>query len=881
MANQETYHWNNSGTKQSERLPKELSGDYVKIDERSFEDLIRQVAEYAKQLHYYNNNNQIDGDWSNFFSEIYDYEKQEVDMTHLEKLMENASVKPHLALMLAFLKMFQIQQENLNGITGRHLDFHYKDILGFKPQKGEVGKATVFFELNKNTSHAFIPKGTLFVAGKDEAGKPIHYEAADEMSVNRIKIASVKTYSETNGLVEMEFSSSKENAEKAEAGSTPDSISNSPETPNKPYKIIIASPILNQPDGTKSIKLLDKNDDEIELPSDCKLDCTASQGWETIDDPSSINVAIVSYNPTLHGEGFDTTHPLLRFSTSDAKEFNNLISNIKNLTVTVKGSQNCMIENKYGTFLNKAGLYPFGTIAAKGDWFKIILLFENANINSTNIPIETGNSSIWKDTQFEKKKDAISSSDNQLYSLGTDDFNQTVFASEYALAMARFVVNRDESTIPKKPFIPEFKEPVKVTYSVSDSAQLKLFSQTPFGIENINASNGSYVPKVIPFICSEKSDESESNRCQALFIGLENAESDDLLNLYLHINPYCDLSQDEDIQWSYLASSAWKGYTNSNLLKDSTEKLRHSGIVTLRLPADADTIDGLKWIKLSTSSANIDGKPFDNILEMRTQALELEYSTLSGGAASVGIALPASTITKAVSSITGIKKIEQPYNGEPGKCDESNNHFKCRVSERLRHKGRAWTGWDYERLVLEKFPKVAAAKCLSCCNEKGELEAGTVTIILLPGKDEIALNPLEPKVNGRTIAEAKSYLESIAPPFVSIHVINPDYVPIEIECTVKLREGFNDKEYYKTLLNEQIINYLSPWSNGEKDMEFSTSFNESGLIEFIDSQHFVDNVEILTISINDETIENGFYFTPSNPKQILTSAKEHKNIQFR
>lgn len=896
MANQESYHWNNSGTKQSERLPRELSGNYVKIDERSFEDLIKQVAEYAKHLHYYNNNNQIDGDWSAFFSEIYDYERQEVDMAHLENMMENASVKPHLALMLAFLKLFLIQQENLNGITERHLDFYYKDILGFEPRKGEAGKVTVFLELNKNASHAFIPKGTLFEAGKDADGKPIRYEAADEMSVNRIKIASVKTLSKSDGLVDLKFSKSKETSENTET----DNPAASNKENKKPYSIIITSPILNQPDGTKAITF------NVAISAETIKECTTSKGWSSIENLSSISEAIVPYDPAIHGEGFDTTYPMLRLSTSDAKEFNNLISNIKNLTVAVTDSQNCMIENKYGTFMNKAGFYPFGAIAAQGDWFRIVLPFDNANITNTNIIKEAETEStadtttgaecgeIWKEAEFEKmENDMVSlkffqNKDKTLFTLNTDNFNQNAFASEYALAMAKFIVDHDEKKIPNKPFIPEFKEPVKISYCISDLDELQMFTKTSFGLDKVDVNDAGSISKLNPFICNDGNcnDDNDNNnndhndkdnaKCLNLFIGLENAEPDDLLNLYLQIDPYSSHYQAEDIQWSYLKGSEWKGFTSSNFLKDSTEKLRHSGIITLRLPEEITDIDGLKWIKLSKSTP--DDKPFDNILEIRTQALELAYSPQSEGAASVGVSLPAKTISKAVNSIAGIKKIEQPYDGESGKCDESDGQFKCRVSEKLRHKGRAWTGWDYERLVLEKFPQVAAAKCLSCCNEKGEFEAGAVTIMLLPGKDEIAHNPLQPKVDGRTIAEAQSYLEGIAPPFVTVHVINPNYVPIEIECAVKLRESFNDKEFYEALLNEQMIKYLSPWVNGEKDMDFSSTFNKSSLIEFMDSQYFIDYVEALTI-INVKDLENDSDLMPSNPTQLFTSETKH-TIQF-
>ena len=39
-----------------------------------------------------------------------------------------------------------------------------------------------------------------------------------------------------------------------------------------------------------------------------------------------------------------------------------------------------------------------------------------------------------------------------------------------------------------------------------------------------------------------------------------------------------------------------------------------------------------------------------------------------------------------------------------------------RISERLRHKNRAITSWDYEQIILENFPEVFKVKCLNSTN---------------------------------------------------------------------------------------------------------------------------------------------------------------------
>jgi hypothetical protein len=54
------------GTSQDQRFLKALLSTYVQIDERQTKDLIYFAEQYATLLAYYNNNNQLDGDWQSF-----------------------------------------------------------------------------------------------------------------------------------------------------------------------------------------------------------------------------------------------------------------------------------------------------------------------------------------------------------------------------------------------------------------------------------------------------------------------------------------------------------------------------------------------------------------------------------------------------------------------------------------------------------------------------------------------------------------------------------------------------------------------------------------------------------------------------------------------
>lgn len=51
------------GISQSERYPDSLKPDFFQVEERDREDLLKFVIEFGQHLHYYNLNNEIDGDW--------------------------------------------------------------------------------------------------------------------------------------------------------------------------------------------------------------------------------------------------------------------------------------------------------------------------------------------------------------------------------------------------------------------------------------------------------------------------------------------------------------------------------------------------------------------------------------------------------------------------------------------------------------------------------------------------------------------------------------------------------------------------------------------------------------------------------------------------
>ena len=190
------------GTSQSERYPAALGKDYVKIDERSFEDLITQSAELSKYFNFFEKDAIIpNGNWSIFFNEIYDATTKTVKLDRIEALRTSSSLSPHLGLFLAFLRLFQISVDQLNGLTDQHLMLFYEQMLRLKRKAPIPPQVSLIGELAKDVDSLLLPQGTLFKAGKNKFGEERYFLSDQDLVLNQAKVVSLKTVNLLNAKI--------------------------------------------------------------------------------------------------------------------------------------------------------------------------------------------------------------------------------------------------------------------------------------------------------------------------------------------------------------------------------------------------------------------------------------------------------------------------------------------------------------------------------------------------------------------------------------------------------------------------------------------------------------------------------------------------------
>jgi hypothetical protein len=351
-----------------------------------------------------------------------------------------------------------------------------------------------------------------------------------------------------------------------------------------------------------------------------------------------------------------------------------------------------------------------------------------------------------------------------------------------------------------------------------------------------------------------------------LFIGVQNLQPLQTLSLLFQFADGSAIDEDGNppvINWSYLIYNEWRPLKPENLLSDSTYGFQTTGIVKLDVPGDANSnhtiiTDGLYWF---CASVTANSKCIPQLIDVVAQATEVQFYDQGNSQQHFDNALPAGTISKLSVAVAEVSKVQQPFASFDGKHKEVGKEYYTRVSERLRHKGRAVTSWDYEHLVLDRFPNVFKVKCvtntdpgclcrkpvthreklgkINCC---GPVSAtGNVLIVPVPNlKNDNAANPLQPKTSRLTLIEIVNYLSKLTSPFVKVHARNPVYEQVIVFFRVKFLSGV-DKGYYLKKLNDEIVQYLTPWAFDQTiEADFGQKIYASAVINFIEQRPYVD-----------------------------------------
>jgi hypothetical protein len=318
-------------------------------------------------------------------------------------------------------------------------------------------------------------------------------------------------------------------------------------------------------------------------------------------------------------------------------------------------------------------------------------------------------------------------------------------------------------------------------------------------------------------------------------------------------------------------------------------ELVQSGIVSFGIPKEATTGNtvlpaGYIWLRVSVTEA---AEAVCELISTDAQASVATFTNNENADDFLNTALPAGTIAKLKIPDASVKKVIQPYASFGGRAKENENHFYIRVSERLRHKDRAITVWDYEHIVLEAFPEIYKVKCLNHTQiEDGvynEVKPGYVSIITIPSlQNRNDANPLKPYTQQSTLTKIEKHLQKRISCFVNLRACQPQFEEVRIEFSLKLYEEYKDFTFYANQLKEEITQFLSPWAFGSNSkIDFGGKVYKSVLINFIEERYYVDFITdvFLYVKVDETTDESGNLdeISASTARSILVSAPASKH----
>ena len=406
------------------------------------------------------------------------------------------------------------------------------------------------------------------------------------------------------------------------------------------------------------------------------------------------------------------------------------------------------------------------------------------------------------------------------------------------------------------------------TIEGSDKAKYDIEGITTF--KDCTTKQVTLVPNSLIYIKDCKGKEPmQGNIIGNLYLALKDAIPASKHSLLFQFAEYTG-NPDLDfppIKWFYLKdNNAWQELTKAIDYDDDTEGFAQSGIIAFTLPKDAATEQtilpkGYHWLRASVTE---NAAAFDRLLAVHAQAAKVTFTpSVDNDLERLSEPLPEKSIKKPVIENAGIAKIEQFYPSVEGSVPEKEAAFYRRVSERLRHKGRAVTIWDYEALVLEAFPQIYKVKCL---NHTEILRGGDYDFEIMPTKVAVVVIPNvqklpqaqkdTPKANQNMLGDIHRFLETRLSPFVGLEVLNPRYEPVNVAFNVKFHPDF-DVNFYKKQLQEDLKQHLSPWTKAEPaEIQFGGEIYFSSVLKFVEEQPYVDYVTNFTLQGNGSDVGN-------------------------
>ena len=476
-----------------------------------------------------------------------------------------------------------------------------------------------------------------------------------------------------------------------------------------------------------------------------------------------------------------------------------------------------------------------------------------------------------------------------------DGFGQALYPQALARAMRPRLLPLGPRPLPKPPFVPRiahlslgYEAQCTIELSAPDSARPRerLVRVTPFGRLEIFPARTERHRGLFP----------RRLGYGTLLVQLAGPGAQQRLCLLFEIadSGHARLARPPvPLAWHYLTDDGWCPLPQTAISSDTTDGLMRSGVMTIDLPDNASAAapempPGGPWLAVSATRRGFDSHPI--LSGVRTNGV---WAVAEDGAAP--LKPDADRVWAFDPGVPGVGRPVEVAHRAPPRPAEDMPAFRARVAERLRHRRRAVTPWDIERMALDAFPEIWRAKCLPhMVHDTPIPRPGVATLVAVRHPPKTATGPAsaprELLFDTGKLARIRDFLGRHASPFARFEVVNPAFDRLHVRAQVRFVDHRNDGAL-AFRLREHLSRQLSVWTAPDEISGFGWTLNVSLLRAQIAALDYVQDVTDFSvlhfISGDDGTYRlgdtaqddgrgpHGPVIRPSRPWALALSARTH------
>ncbi|SFZ79536.1 baseplate J/gp47 family protein [Chitinimonas taiwanensis] len=485
-------------------------------------------------------------------------------------------------------------------------------------------------------------------------------------------------------------------------------------------------------------------------------------------------------------------------------------------------------------------------------------------------------------------------------------FGHALYPGLLSAVLTRNARSKQTTKLPLEPYTPKL-ESLTLNYQASQDLPLsaepakqrsdgllqRVYHLHPFGLLEIGRQGSTTQPSLLPHY------QYDGN----LYIGLAGEDPQGGLNLFFHLRKEEAaerwLEAAPTLHWASWQAGGWQALRPQQQLADSTQGLLRSGIVQLNLPAGMSTdCDALPeagyWLRLS---ADWGFSQLAGLYGVYTHAISASRCTPAGADEGL-LPLAPGSVNAPAQSLPGLRSVLQigpSYGRRPADPDAA---LRLRAAERLRHKLRAQTSWDYERLLLDAFPEAFKVKCFphhqaSLGDGRGlgqqalDRAPGQVLLVVVPQPQQGSLfhSTDAPHLDAATLDAMQRYLQARAPAGARVLVRNAAYERVQLRASLRLQPGYHAGATLRRL-NQLLVEHLSPWHTQGLGADFDWTLRAETLEALLRQQAEVAQLSQLSLlhivrndqsfhALRDTTTQASRQLRPAQPWSLLLPVRQH------